>query len=115
MIPNVMAMGVSYDDFWKLTPRKLNVIIEGYKLKRKVEDEKQWYLGGYIFEAVSVAMGNAFRKKNQKVQSYFELRDKPFFYRNNEELSEEEKQQYIDTFMAGLHTMQSNFNRSHGK
>ena len=115
VIPNVIAMGIGYEEFWKLTPRKLNVIIEGYKIKRKVEDEKQWFLGGYMFEAVSIALGNAFRKKNQKANTYFELQDKPFLSKAQEELTEEEKQKQFDAFMASLHVMQTNFNLSHGK
>ena len=112
MIPNVMAMGISYDEFWKLTPRKLNVIIEGYKVTRKAEDEKQWFLGGYMFEAVSVALGNAFRKKNTNPQNYFDLLEKPFLS-HDKELSEDEKQKHRDALMARLHVMQSNFNLSH--
>lgn len=115
MIPSVLAMGIGYEEFWESTPRKLNVIIEGYKIKRKIEDEQQWYLGGYVFEAVSIAVGNAFRKKNQKAQSYFELLDKPFFKSAELELSEDEKQRQIDALMARLHTMESNFNIKHGK
>lgn len=110
-------MGLSYDDFWALTPRKLNVILDGYKLKRKTEDEKHWILGGYVFEAVSLAMGNAFRKKNQKPKSYFEILDKPFFtnINNVDGMSEEEIQKKRELLMAQLRTKQSNFELTHGK
>ena len=64
-MPQVLAMGVTYNEFWTLNPRKLKVLIESYRLKRQVEDEKQWIFGGYLFEAVSIAVGNNFRKKNQ--------------------------------------------------
>lgn len=110
-------MGLSYDDFWRLTPRKLNVILDGYKLRRKTEDEKNWILGGYIFEAVSLAMGNAFRKKNQKPKSYFEILDKPFFtnINNVDGMPEEEIQKKRELLMAQLRTKQSNFELKHGK
>lgn len=111
-------MGISYDTFWSLNPRKLNILIEGYKLERKIKDEESWMLGGYVFQAVSVSLGNAFRKKNTKAQSYFEVLDKPFLNnieKNNEEMSEEEIQRYRDAFMASLHVMQNNFNLKHGK
>lgn len=115
MIPNCIAMGIGYNDFWKLTPRQLNVIIEGYKVMRKTEDEKQWFLGGYMYSAVSIALGNAFRKKNQKEKTYFELLDKPFLSSLPEELTEDEKQKQLDKLMASLTTMEANFNLSHGK
>lgn len=109
-------MGIGYDEFWTLNPRKLNVIIEGYKLKRQIEDEKAWLLGGYMFEAVSVALGNAFRKKGQKAKSYFEVLDKQFLkHSGNNEMSEEEKKKRIDLLMAGLRIKQANFQLNHGK
>lgn len=108
-------MGIGYDEFWTLTPRKLNVMIEGYKLKRKIDDEKDWMLGGYVFEAVSLAVGNAFRKKNEKSLEYFKVRERPYTDSMEEEreLTEEEKQKYIDAFMSSLQTMQTNFNSKH--
>lgn len=115
VIPNVIPMGVSYREFWSFTPKELDVTIEGYKNIRKVEDEKQWFLGGYMFHAVSFALGNAFRKKNEKPRSYFELLEKPLLSNNPEELTEEEKQKYTDALLANLHIMETNFNLSHGK
>lgn len=115
LIPNLIPMGVSYKEFWTLTPRTLKVIIEGYKVSRKVDDEKNWYLGGYIFEAVSIAIGNALRKKNQKPNSYFELVQEPYLKNPTNELSEDERQQQIDALMARLSVMQANFNLSHGE
>ena len=115
-MPQCFALGIGYNDFWLLNPRKLNVLIAGYKLEKKVRDEEAWMLGGYVFQAVSVALGNAFRKKNTKAQSYFEVLDKPFL--NNieqKEMSEEEKQKYRDALMASLTVMQTNFELNHGK
>ena len=108
-------MGISYDEFWLLNPRKLNVIIEGYKNTRKVRDEEQWFLGGYFYQAVSIALGNAFRKKGQKEKNYFELLKKPFLGSLSQELTEEEKQKSLDALMASLHVMQTNFEVGHGK
>ena len=108
-------MGISYDDFWKLTPRSLKVVAEGYKLKRQVEDEKNWLLGGYLFEAVSIALGNSFRKKNQKAKSYFEVREKPYLHDLNNEMSETQKEKNRELVLAQLHVMQTNFNLKHGK
>lgn len=115
LLPQMMAMGISYEEFWSLTPRKINVIIEGYKLRRKVEDEKQWLLGGYMFEAVSIALGNAFRKKNQKQKSYFELVKKSFMSElSDKEMSEEDIQKKRELLMAQLRMKQANFELSKG-
>lgn len=62
-------------------------------------------------------MGNAFRKKNQKPKSYFEILDKPFFtnINNVDGMSEEEIQKKRELLMAQLRTKQSNFELTHGK
>lgn len=109
-------MGIGYDEFWTLNPRKLSVLTEGYKLRRKIEDEKSWLLGGYIFQAVSVSIGNALRKKNQKAKDYFEIVEKPFLDAiDKKEATEEDKQKYLDAVMASLHIMQNNFDLKHGE
>lgn len=105
------------EEFWKLSPRTLNIMFEGYKLRRKIQDEDAWILGGYIFHGVSVAMANAFRKKNQKSKSYFEIVEKPFLSDIEQAgaMSEDEKQKRIDALMASLHIMKDNFELKHGK
>ena len=93
-------------------------MLEGYKLKRQTQDEEAWLLGGYVFQAVSVSLGNAFRKKNTKAQSYFEVLDKPFLKnveKQEEEYTEEELQRYREAFMASLNVMKNNFELNHGK
>lgn len=111
-------MGYSYWEFWDMNPRILEPILEGYKLKRKVIDEDNWILGGYIFEAVTIALGNMGRKKGQKPKNYFEELKKPALslaQSNNAELSEEEKQKRLDLLMAGLRVKQANFELSKQK
>ena len=39
-----MAIGVPYDLFWHLTPKKLESFEKAYKLKRQIEDENNWYV-----------------------------------------------------------------------
>ena len=95
-----------------MNPRILEPILEGYKLKRKIIDENQWLLGGYIFEAVSIALGNMAKKKGQKPNNYFEEIKRPALQSintNNGELTEEEKQKRLDLLIAGLSIKQANF------
>ena len=114
-----MAMGISYEEFWKLNPRKINVIVEGYKLKRKVEDEKSWLLGEYVFDAVSLAIGNALRKKGVKPKEYFETVKEPLLQRLSEEtdennLSETEKKVKTELLFKNLEIMAANFRLTKG-
>ena len=95
-----------------MNPRILEPRLEGYKLKRKIIDENQWLLGGYVFEAVSIALGNMAKKKGQKPDNYFEEIKRPALQSintNNGELTEEEKQKRLDLLVAGLRVKQANF------
>lgn len=90
--------------------------MEGYKLRRKIEDEKAWLLGGYVFNAVSIALGNSFRKKSQKAKDFFEVVEKPFLDSiDRKEPTEDDKQKYLNAVMASLHVMQNNFEIKHGE
>lgn len=111
-------MGYSYWEFWNMNPRILEPILEGYRLNRKIKDENNWLLGGYIFEAITIALGNMGRKKGQKPKNYFEELKNPVLdlaQSNNTELSEEEKQKRLDLLVAGLRVKQANFELSKQK
>ncbi len=114
----MMAIGISYNEFWTLNPRKIKVIVEGYRLQRQVRDEEYWMLGGYIFDAVSLAMGNSFRKKGQKPKEYFEIIKEPILKRetekNSEVMSELEKRQKTELLFKNLEIMAANHRLSQG-
>lgn len=76
-MPKCMAMGIGYDEFWHLNPRKLNIYIEAYKLTTLEKDRFLWLMGEYAFEAVSVAIGNAFSKHSAKKSGFSDVREKP--------------------------------------
>ena len=108
-----MAMGVSYNEFWTLTPRKVKVIVEAHRQKRQIEDEQMWLLGGYIFDAVSIAIGNALKKKGQKGKEYFELVKGPISKRimaekDESNLTEDEKKAKTELLFKNLEIMAAN-------
>lgn len=120
LLPHIMAIGVSYDEFWTLNPRKIKVLMEAYHLKRQIEDEKLWMLGEYVFDAVSIAMGNAFRKKGQKSKEYFELVKEPITKRVSEardenNLTEREKKVMTERLFKNLEIMAANHRIAKGK
>ena len=86
-LPEALAMGIDYDLFWKLNPHKLEPFLRAREIKMKRKNEEMWLQGMYIFNAVSVALANGFRKKGAKVQNYLEEPIKLF------EDSEYEKEQ----------------------
>lgn len=75
-----------------MNPRTLKPYFKAYELRRKETDREQYCQGMYFFEAVSVALANAFKGKNKPVIKY---RDKPFFDSVEEELTEENYEQKL--------------------
>lgn len=111
-----MAIGVSKKDFYHSTLAGLLDYDEAYKVRRKIEDEQAYFQGIYNYEAVAIAIGNAFRSKGAKALNY---RDKPILQQieDQERLlnpTEEEKQVYTDNLFAMLGQLQSNFEKTHG-
>lgn len=106
-------MGISYEEFWRLNPRSFTVIANGYKLKRKEEDTMMWLQGGYIFDGVSLALGNAFKKKGQKAKEYFKELKEPYLSREitaGSEMTEKEKRTMTEQLFTNLEIQMANFN-----
>lgn len=93
-----MALGVDYDLFWHLSPKKLETFIKSYKIKREMLDEQMWYMGQYIMSALDSTVCNAFRKRSASGGKYFE---KPIFYNleeNTKENNYKESQEELAVF-----------------
>jgi hypothetical protein len=103
---------MSKEEFYHSTINDLLDYNEAYRLKRKMEDEKALYLGHYFYEAVSVAISNAFSKKGSKPIQYRtkgiiqEIEDR------NRPLTEVEKIEQTNNLFAMLDGMQARFEAS---
>ncbi len=86
-----MTIGVPYDVFWNLNPKKLESFEIAYKNKRHIEDEKMWYMGQYIMSAIDATICNAFRKHRSDGGEYIE---KPFMQK---EIVKKEKNNYKES------------------
>lgn len=101
-------------EFYHSTLNDLLDYDEAYQLRRKIDDEQAYFQGIYFYEAVSVALGNAFRKKGAKPIPY---RDKSILNEieeKNRPLTEEEIKTQTDNLFAMLGSMQANFEASKG-
>ena len=93
------------DEIKHSTLLKLKFYDEGYKIKRKMIDEISYFDGLYTYEAVAIAISNAFRAKGQKPIEY---RKKPILDEN----SKASLQKQREAFVAALETMKTNFELS---
>lgn len=92
--------------------RDLHFYDEGYKIRRKMDDEKAYFDGYYTYEAVAISLANAFRGKGQKALKY---REKPILQEieeKNRPMTEEEIQKQRDLFVESLKTMKTNYDLS---
>ena len=115
--PHVYALGYSYEEFGRMNPYIIRLIVKGEKEKQKHNVELQNALfhlqGQYFAEALLSTVGNMFSGKHSKKHKYPE---KPFELNNsdNKELTEEEIQKQRELFVAKLQTMKTNFELEKG-
>ena len=65
-------MGMSYSQYWDEPPYLAVVYRRAYRLKREVDNENFWLQGLYMYDAVAVALQNAFSKRGAKKEKYLE-------------------------------------------
>ena len=53
-----MAIGVSYELFWHLTPKKLKAFEKAHKIKKKIKDEEMYMQGFYNLIAFEVSLSH---------------------------------------------------------
>lgn len=105
-------MGVSYETFWHLTPKKLEYFLKAYKTKIKMQDEQMWIMGMYIQSAVGTAVEHCLAGRKAKS----EYIDKPILKdieERNKPLTEEEIQRQRDLFVAKMQSMKATFDANH--
>lgn len=54
--PQAYAIGVSWDEFWRMNPRILSAIAEGYNQRVRNKDYMNWINGQYTLAAVTVGV-----------------------------------------------------------
>ena len=103
--------GISYDDFGKLTMKKIKIIANAYSEKLqddfKIADVVAFVQGRYMVEALLCTVGNMLGGKNAKFtypEQAYSMADK------ERQLTEDEIELQRQQFIAALQTMQHNFN-----
>lgn len=112
--PQAYAIGVSWDEFWRMNPRILSAIAEGYNQRVSNADYMNWINGQYTLAAVTVGVERNLAGRKSKS----EYPKNPFFKeieKQNKPLSDDELQKQRELFVERLKTMQSNFEIFHGK
>lgn len=68
--PFYLAIGMSLAEYWTCDPVLARYYREAYKLKQEQSDSAAWLQGLYFYEALNVALANAFRKQGAPAMHY---------------------------------------------
>ena len=93
--PIYMSFGMSYHDFWYGPAFMTTFYKDAYKLRLRQQDENNWMLGMYVYEAIldCSPVLHAFSKKGTKPLQYAE---KPYLMDKFEEKTQAEKEQEVE-------------------
>ena len=120
-MPKVLPLGTSYQEFWELNPRIINVMVEAYNEAKKNEIRTANMLyhleGMYFMDALVSTVGNMFRGKGQKA---FEYPKEPYTldleYEEGLDITDEAERDIARQrreFVTSLNTLFGNLERSH--
>lgn len=93
--PIYMSYGMTYNEFWYGPAYIVKFYREAYNLRLKQQDENNWMLGMYVYEAIldCSPILHAFSKKNTKPLPYAE---KPYLFDKLEKKTEEQKENDVE-------------------
>lgn len=98
-LPQCLAIGIRAEEFWNLNIRSLRPFLKAEEIKFQQKNREMHLQGAYIYEAVSVALGNALRRQGDKVLSYC---DKPYEFMKEEELKKRKQQAETEKLKAAF-------------
>ena len=67
-----LAMGMTPTQYWDEDPRLAIAYREAHRLRRQEDNENAWLHGMYVYDALAVALSNAFGKRGSKKLNYIE-------------------------------------------
>lgn len=110
---NALSIGISYHDFWSMTPKIVLLILEGYNQaeKRKFDYDNlvAFIQGRYFVDALLCTVGNMFSKKGSKQLEYPK---EPYNFEGEKELTQEEKDVKAKAIIDNLMRMKENFEKA---
>lgn len=113
-LPEALNMGVPYDLFWRLNPRKLLPFAEAYRRKRQQHSDEMWLMGQYVASALDATVCNAMPLiKRKRKGKYFEepIRVTP----KTEEEKKMEEEQALQRFLGFAGAFEKDVKKRNGR
>jgi hypothetical protein len=104
--PFYLAIGMSSAEYWEGDCSLTRYYRKAYKIKQEEINNNSWLQGLYVYDAISTALHNALRGKNQKAREYakqpynFENKEKSEFEKAKEvEIERQKAQAWMENFV----------------
>lgn len=111
--PSYLAMGMTYDEFYKMDHTLAIAYRKAFELKRAKENEDMWLMGAYVYQAVArVAPLLIPFNKHPKPDDYL---NKPFPIYKTDEPDAESRAVTNDKGFAYMQAQMAKFNAKFGK
>jgi len=62
MLPHYLAIGVDYNTFMERNPYELRAYDKAFKIKRGIEDSRDWTMGQYMMSAINTVLSHMMDK-----------------------------------------------------
>ena len=106
--PAYLTMGMSSDEYWNGDARACRAYRKKREEEMRLEDERLWRQGAYVYQAL-IAVAPYFNSiKPQKPEEYIQ----PFSYMQEERKRKEAEQNQINRGMAAFQVWADNFNKA---
>lgn len=111
MCPFYLAIGMSSAEYWEGDPSLARYYRKAYKIKQEEINNNAWLQGVYIYDAISTALHNALRGKNQRAREYAK---QPYDFKNKHK-TEFEKAKEVEIEQEKALAWMENFVRINNK
>lgn len=90
------------EEYWERNPYLVQSFKQAHLMKIEQRNQELWLQGLYVQKAFAVVIGNAFAKKGEQKEKYFEspLRITPFTEKEKKQKAEKERQKIIAELTA---------------
>ena len=109
--PFYLSIGMSSAEYWEGDCSLTRYYRKAYKIKQEELNNNAWLQGVYIYDAISTALHNALKGKNQKAREYAK---QPYDFSNREK-TEFEKAKEIEVEQEKALAWMENFVRINNK
>lgn len=113
VFPKYLAMGMSYNEFYKEDHTLVTAYRKAFKSKRNQDNQDMWLLGSYVYEAIS-RVSPLFNPFNSHPKPIPYL-DKPFPIYDKESDEDTKSKAVADKGLAYMQAQMIKFNKKFGK